>query len=99
MTILKLTSMAAVMAIAVGAASLTNATTATTATDTPNTATANGDTATQTPDQRAMKLALSLTDQAAGQRPKTAVLARSSARNAPAALAAGVATATQGAKK
>ena len=53
----------------------------------------------ETPDQRAMKLALSLANQAASQQPKTAVLARSSGPTAPAALAAGVTKATQGAKK
>lgn len=52
-----------------------------------------------TPDQRAMKLALSLADQAASQRPRSAELGAANAPTAPAALTAGVTKATQGAKK
>lgn len=78
MTVLKLTSMAAVVAIAVAATQAT------------------GSDLAQTPEQRALALALSLADQAR-QQPKAAVV-NGSAQTAPAALAAGVASATGSAK-
>ena len=83
MTIMKTASLAAVLAIAAGAASVTGAT---------NAPDARSDAAAQTPEQRALALALSLADQARLQ-PKAAVV-NGGGQTAPAALAAGVASAT-----
>lgn len=79
MTVLKLTSMAAVVAIAVAATQATSSDLA------------------QTPEQRALALALSLADQAR-QQPKTAAANPGEASNAPTALAAAVNSASRSAK-